>query len=124
MDNENRQSMRQSARWSGRAGGLDERGGAHVLDQKGCRGRMSEICEANKERSAGTHHQPPLMLSHASEGFLQNRAYREPQFGRRSREPRDGQVYTRVITRRSGPVALWEIVRLSRKNERGCGDAG
>jgi hypothetical protein len=55
---------------------LDERGGAHILDQKGCRGRMSEKCEANKERRCRDTPSASADASHASEGFLQNRAYR------------------------------------------------
>ena len=48
---------------------LDERGGAHILDQEGCRDRMSGICEARKERRCRTHHQPPLMLATRARDF-------------------------------------------------------
>ena len=55
---------------AGRAVRLDERGGVHILDQKGCRGRMSGICEARRREGAGTDHQPPLMLATRARDFF------------------------------------------------------
>ena len=98
---------------------LDERGGAHILDQKGCRGRMSGICEARKKRRCRDRPSASADASHASEGFLfflQNRVYRRHSSAgagagaaRCNRSPRDGQAYTELITRRSGLDSLWRI---------------
>ena len=86
---------------------------------------MSEVCETRKTRRCRDTPSASADASHASEGFLQTRVYprRLHGFGRRSRQPRDGQVYIEVVTRRSGLVALWAITRGLRKNGE-QGDAG
>lgn len=50
---------------------LDEGGRSHILDEKGCRGRLSgavyvkqvKVQMVQKVHGAGTDHQPPLMLT-------------------------------------------------------------
>ena len=82
---------------------LDERGAGHILDEKSCRGRMSKECEARNERRYRDTPSASADASHASEGFVQNRAYRSllHSTAGKAANPREGQVYRELIKRLS-----------------------